>query len=157
MARHTSVEWFEGHFYKYFMWHTACILIVAFTFTNLCKPVSAMQTDSLPFMQLGYGELYGDAVLSPDGKYLLTGTYIQRAILIELETGRVAQMYPSGNVTSCALSPDGETVITSSVGGTPRLFNRETGELTGTLSGHTADVGFVRFSPRRKQNTDSGL
>jgi WD40 repeat protein len=53
-----------------------------------------------------------------------------------------------GNVvSSVAFTPDGRTILTGSWDGTVKLWDVETGKVTGTFKGHSGPVNSVAFSP----------
>ena len=56
----------------------------------------------------------------------------------------------TGQVTSVAFSPDGNTVLTGSIDRTARLWETASGKLLATLEGHTGQVTSVAFSPDGK-------
>ena len=57
----------------------------------------------------------------------------------------------SGPVTSVAVSPGGEYILTGSEDHSGRLWNAQTGQLIRTLFGHSGRVNSVAFSPDGKQ------
>jgi WD40 repeat protein len=87
------------------------ILIIFQIFSNR---TSAMEIDSTPVRQFGYGTLTSNAAVSPDGKFFLTGSYDGRVRLWDVETGALVRTF-SGHkamISSVAFSPDGKLILT---------------------------------------------
>jgi TRAP-type C4-dicarboxylate transport system substrate-binding protein/Tol biopolymer transport system component len=93
-------------------------------------------------------EIY-DIDISPDGKYLATGSVDTTARLWDLATGEPIRTFSghTGAIDGIAFSPDGKTLVTGSADHTARLWDVMSGETIRVLSGHTAEVGAVEFSP----------
>ncbi|TNE60161.1 MAG: hypothetical protein EP344_07865 [Bacteroidetes bacterium] len=92
------------------------------------------------------GEVTAVAV-SPDGKYILTGSGDNTAKLWDLD-GREIQSFTAHEfvVSAVAFSPDGQSVLTGSYDGTARLWNLSGGKPK-IFKGHTNYVTAVAFSP----------
>ena len=96
------------------------------------------------------------AQFSPDGKYLLTGSWDNSARVWELDAGQVLcrlgeeldqpQHAHRGRVHQAAFSPDGRLVVTASDDGTAKLWSVGDWRLLRTLAGHEGGVLHAVFS-----------
>jgi WD40 repeat protein/serine/threonine protein kinase len=95
----------------------------------------------------------GDLALSPDGRYLVSGSALwdvqRRSILIQ-DYHRLEQedLAPNAPLWSprMVLSPDGQ-VLASRAGNVINLWAVQNGRLSNTLRGHTGEVSALAFSP----------
>lgn len=73
---------------------------------------------------------YHRAVLSADGRHLVSGGDDHRAILWEVDSGRQLRAFEGhgGAITSLALCPSGRRLLTGSLDGTSRLWDVATGQ-----------------------------
>jgi hypothetical protein len=87
--------------------------------------------------------------LSPDGRFVLTGSDDHTARLWDAATGQELRKFEgrSSPVNSVALSADGRFVLTGSGDGTARLWDAATGQQLRTFEGHSTEVDSVAFSP----------
>jgi WD40 repeat protein/Flp pilus assembly protein TadD/tRNA A-37 threonylcarbamoyl transferase component Bud32 len=92
------------------------------------------------------------AVLSPDGKKLLSGGQDYTARLWDATTGRPigTPMKHQHIVSSVAFSSDGRKVLTGSHDQTARVWDVETGQPIGPPIHHQGPVYVARFSPDNK-------
>jgi WD40 repeat protein len=103
-------------------------------------------------VQLGHAAEVTSVMVSPDGKYLATGSADFSARIWELSTGRelVALSGHRGKVNSVAFSPDGTRVATGSDDASIMIWDMATGKALKTLKGHRDGVLSVAFSPDGK-------
>jgi len=111
-------------------------------------PEASPTLEAPPLEFKGHTDFIFEVDISPDGKYLATGSVDRTARLWDLATGETIRTFSghTGAIDGLAFSPDGKTLIT---GGdqTVRLWDVATGEELQVFSGHTAGVGDVEFSP----------
>ncbi len=93
-----------------------------------------------------------DMDISPDGKFLATGSTDGTARIWDLSTGETVQILSAHTdaIDGIAFSPDGKSLATGSFDKTVRVWDAATGATLWVLAGHTAEVGDVRFSPDGK-------
>lgn len=72
--------------------------------------------------------------------------------VIDLITGKILKTIndPSGNVTACAISPDGRWVGSCGFDCKGRIFDISSGEIVKTLEGHSKWCSAITFMPDRK-------
>lgn len=99
------------------------------------------------------------ASFSPDGHWIVTGSWDNSAKIWNAETGSAALKLTGqhrGFVNSAVFSPDGKTVLTSSDDGTAKLWritlpgmadSTPVAEVIMTFEGHADRVRFAAFSP----------
>jgi WD40 repeat protein len=89
------------------------------------------------------------AEFSPDGKFIVTGSWDNTARVWDVATGKEVQRF-SGHeelIYTVAFSPDGSKILTGSLDDTARLWDVETGEEIRRFEGHWKAVWAVKFSP----------
>lgn len=98
--------------------------------------------------QMGTGAITAVA-LSPDGRFVLTGSIHGSAMLWDAATGQQVRTFASHSevIASVAFSPDGRFVLTGSWDKKARLWDVASGEQIRTFEGHSASVTSVSFSP----------
>jgi hypothetical protein len=90
---------------------------------------------------------------SPDGQFLITGSWDKSAILLQTATAKRLQMFRGHDnwVTAAAFSPDGCHILTASHDKTAILWNARLGwtfrRRLRTFKGHAATISCVAFSP----------
>ena len=86
--------------------------------------------------------------MSPDGRRVLTASYLGSAKLWDAETGQELRSFAgdSGGVGGVAFSPDGRRVLTGGRDRMGRLWDADTGLELRTFAGHSSTVSSVAFS-----------
>ena len=94
-------------------------------------------------------ESVNDVDVSPDGKYLVTGSNDRVARIWDLVSGQALLDLKghSDGLVDVTYSPDGSLVATASYDGTARLFDAASGEPRFAFSGHTDTIWEATFSP----------
>ncbi len=91
------------------------------------------------------------AALSPDGKWLVTGSWDHSAKIWDAATGKAIRKLDGGHtgfINTVEFSPDGSQVLTASDDSTARLWDVASGELSSTtFGGHQGRVLGATFSP----------
>ncbi|KAG8785709.1 hypothetical protein FRC12_017251 [Ceratobasidium sp. 428] len=89
--------------------------------------------------------------VSPDGRWVASGSYNHTVCIWDSHTGQVAAgplVGHTDHVNSVSFSPDGSRVASGSKDKTIRIWDSETGQLvTGPFEGHNDAVRSVVFSP----------
>jgi WD40 repeat protein len=86
---------------------------------------------------------------SPDGKYVVSGSYDGTARVWEASSGREIARMNHGLVLAVAFSPDGKYVVSGSNDGTARVWEAATGKELARIT-HDDIVTAVAFSPDGK-------
>ena len=120
---------------------------------DLRKDVASRNRELMSFSPHG---AVASAEFSPDGKYLVTGSWDTSARIWDAQTGQVVrqlgaaldqpQQEHRGRVNGTAFSPDGRMVVTASDDGTAKLWSTADWSLLRTLTGHTGAVLHAVFS-----------
>lgn len=102
-------------------------------------------------LQLVYFDGHQDAVnsvaFSPDGNFVLTGSYDKTAILWDTSGNLIRKFEVHADaVTSVAFSPDGNSILTGSFDSTAILWDIE-GKLIQKFEGHQDALNSVAYSP----------
>ena len=103
-----------------------------------------------PELVVPIGHILGinSVVFSPDGRYVLSGSYDEIVKLWEVSSGRLLRSFVghTDRVLSVAFSADGRYVLSGSDDKTVKLWEVGTGKLIRTLEGHRSSVYSVAFS-----------
>ncbi|HTU21745.1 MAG TPA: caspase family protein [Gemmataceae bacterium] len=103
-------------------------------------------------VQTGHTSVVASVAFSPDGKYVLTGSHDNTAILWDARNGQKLRTFQGHRhvVRSVAFSPDGKQTLTGSDDHTAILWDARSGQKLRTFQGHTHPVESVAFSPDGK-------
>jgi len=101
------------------------------------------------FVQLGHSGRIDSAVFSPDGRFLLSGSWDNTLKLWDIATGKEIRTFMghSSIVRSVSFSPDGHLALSGSSDETLKLWDVATGKEIRTFIGHSSQVFSVSFSP----------
>ncbi len=120
---------------------------------DLRKDVAPRNRELMSFSPHG---AVASAQFSPDGKYLVTGSWDTSARVWDAHSGQVIrqlgveldqpQQEHRGKVNHATFSPDGQMVVTASDDGTAKLWSTADWRLLRTLEGHTGAVLHAVFS-----------
>jgi WD40 repeat protein len=97
----------------------------------------------------GHDDFVSSAEWSPDGRYILTGSYDSSAAIWEAATGSLTHRLGGhrDRVLRVTFSPDGRLAATASADGTVRLWEVSTGACVGSLGQHADAVRQLLFQP----------
>ncbi len=103
-----------------------------------------------PISRITHDNAVNSVAFSPDGKYVVSGSYDNTARVSEVSTGKeIARMTHDGEVYTVAFSPDGKYVVSGSNDNTARVWEAGTGKEIARML-HNAEVNSVAFSPDGK-------
>jgi WD40 repeat protein len=90
-----------------------------------------------------------DIVLSPDGRYVATGSYGDGSWVWELDPAVVSRraLNPQDRTTAAEFSPERGLVAIVSEGNTVRVYDTASGEAFGAPMQHPGEVRSAKFSP----------
>jgi len=92
-------------------------------------------------------------VFSPDGKFILSGSWDKYLKLFDINTGKLVQIFKghSDQVRAVAFSPNGQRVLSGSNDNTIKLWDISTGKSICTIKGYDDSFVYsVAFSPDGK-------
>jgi WD40 repeat protein len=118
------------------------------TLITLLLTFAGLLTGQVPrlVVPMGHTKEIASVAFSPDGKYVLTGSWDHTAKLWDLAGHELLTFSGhDGPVFSAAFSPDGQYILTGSEDATAKLWDL-TGKMLRTFSGHTSWVSSVAFS-----------
>src|SRR5262249_29865134 len=97
----------------------------------------------------GHTDWVRAVVLTPDGRYAISGSWDATLRVWDLESGQSVRTLEghTGWVNALAMTPDGDRVISASVDRTLRVWDLESGQSVRTLEGHTDRVNAVTVTP----------
>ncbi|HJR78630.1 MAG TPA: cytochrome D1 domain-containing protein [Anaerolineales bacterium] len=115
--------------------------------------------ESPPRLFTGHTSDVWGADISPDGKYLATGSADRTARLWDLSTGETIRIFSghTADVGRVVFSPDGKFLLTGSPDGTARLWDVTSAETVQVFSGHADIVDVGGFSSDGKYIVTAGF
>ncbi|UCG27542.1 MAG: caspase family protein [Bacteroidales bacterium] len=101
---------------------------------------------------VGHTQIVTSIRMSPDGKYMLSGSFDGMVKLWDIATGLQVQKFRghSARIHSVNFDSSGKYIITGSDDNTAKLWNAETGRIIRTFTGHHGTVSSVQISPDGK-------
>ncbi len=131
-------------------WRLA-LLAVASVFSG--PVLAAPRLDSVDTAELkvplGHSSVITSLALSPDGKWLLSGSWDDSVRLWDMESGREIYRFdaPRSGINSVAISPDGKRMYAAGSDNVLRVWSLETGALLRTMAGHRSFIQAIAVSP----------
>ena len=123
--------------------------------------VALIEAASLPLPQViftGHTKGVYSVVFSPDGEYVLTGSYDGIARLFDAHTGKDLRQFTGHDAgVRAVFSPDGRSILMSSQDGTAEKRDAATGEILQRYPGSTDGLTDVRLSPDGKRVLTASL
>jgi WD40 repeat protein len=110
-------------------------LTAGFTIAKLWDAQTGQEVRTFTGVSAG---VVADVAFSPDGHHILTGSWIDNAVLLlDMETGRELRQIPEfqGGGNSLAFSPDGKYILTGASENSAQLWEVETGQALKRFSG----------------------
>ncbi|MCC6549557.1 MAG: caspase family protein [Ignavibacteriaceae bacterium] len=123
----------------------------------------AQSDDPRPELRLQEGHTLpvSSAVFSPDGRFIVSGSWDQTIKIWETSTGKLIRTLHSDGrgVTSLSISPDGKYIVSGCFDGKIVLWELQTGQIARVIEG-VSKVTDVKFSSDEKfivSSTESGV
>jgi hypothetical protein len=97
----------------------------------------------------GHTDWVRAVAVSPDGRFIVSGSDDRTVKVWELESGRLLRSLEghTDGVRAVAVSPDGRFIVSGSSDRTVKVWELESGRLLRSLEGHTGWVNAVAVSP----------
>jgi WD40 repeat protein len=97
----------------------------------------------------GHKGVVTSVAVTPDGRYIVSGSFDQTVRVWERDTGKEVQKLTGheGVVLSVAVTPDGRYIVSGSADQTVRVWERDTGKEVQKLTGHHNWVRSVAVTP----------
>jgi WD40 repeat protein/serine/threonine protein kinase len=97
----------------------------------------------------GHIDAVSSVAFSPDGQWIVTGSYDHTAKIWEAATGKELHTLKGqkAQVNSAAFSPDGRWIVSGGHDGTAKVWDATSGQRLVTLKGHRSQVTSAAFSP----------
>ncbi len=101
---------------------------------------------------IGHTDEIASVDISPNGKYLISGSWDDKVILWDIETGNEIRSFNGhkSDILSVCFSPDSKYALSGSFDGTMKLWNIETGMMIRSFEEHNGIITSVCFSPDGK-------
>ncbi|MBN2472861.1 MAG: protein kinase, partial [Anaerolineae bacterium] len=102
-------------------------------------------------LDAGHADGLGPTAFSPDGEYLLSGSWDDSLDLWELDSGGLVWTAenPTGDPNGIAFAPDGSTALVATEHGVATVWDVQSGTMVGELRGHDPEVQIISvdYSP----------
>jgi len=97
----------------------------------------------------GHTDWVRAVAVSPDGRFIVSGSVDRTVKVWEAESGRLLRSLEghTDDVNAVAVSPDGRFIVSGSEDRTVKVWEAESGRLLRSLEGHTGSVNTVGVSP----------
>jgi WD40 repeat protein len=107
---------------------------------------------------VGHKGPVASVAFSPDGRWLVSGSWDRTVKIWEIESGREVRTLAghADSVQSVSISPDGLWIASASADGTVRVWEAATGREVHTLRGHGGPALAVSFSPTGRRVATGG-
>jgi len=101
---------------------------------------------------IGHTQIVTTIRMSPDGKYMLSGSFDGMVKLWDIATGLQVQKFRGHSARIHAVNFDktGDLIVTGSDDNTAKLWDAKTGQVIRTFTGHNGTVSSVQISPDGK-------
>ena len=119
-------------------------------FLSVFTMLSAQDVEVFPRSE--YTASVFSIAVSPDGKYLISGSGDNTLKLWDIATGRIIRTFAghTGEVYSVVISPDGKYALSGSQDRTIKLWDIATGRVIRTFAGYSGGASSATFSPDGK-------
>lgn len=101
---------------------------------------------------IGHTDIVTSIRMSPDGKYMLSGSFDGMVKLWDIATGLQVQKFRghTSRIHAVNFDSSGKYIVTGSDDNTAKLWDAETGQVVRTFTGHNGTVSSVQISPDEK-------